>query len=149
MPCVTSIYHPCIGCDKCWSKDRPCVFADDMPYDAIAGSDVILIATPVYWYAPTAIMKAFMDRWVPLNRPQGRSMIQGKRAILVTAYEEDSPEAAEPLVKVFELSFAYLGLRFVGRLIVPGVGPKGAVLEKPDALERAYGIGRGLDSEAV
>lgn len=50
----------------------------------------------------------------------------------------------KPLVKAFELSFAYLGRELVNKLIVPGVGPKGAVLEKPEALERANKIGSGL-----
>lgn len=136
--------HPCIGCDKCWSKDRPCVFEDDMPYHAFAESGILLFATPVYWYAPTAIMKAFMDRMVPLNRPQGSSMKDGKKAILVTAYEEESTEAAEPLVKAFELSFAYLGWELVNKLIVPGVGPKGAVSEKTGTLKSAYLIGKWL-----
>lgn len=137
----------CIGCEQCWQVDgRPCAIDDDMIplYDTIAQSDVLLFATPVYWYAPTAGMKAFIDRLVPLNRPQGRPLIDGKRAILITAYEEEGPGAAEPLVRMFELSFNYLGLCFTDRLIVDGVGPKAAVLNKPDALDQAYRIGRNL-----
>jgi multimeric flavodoxin WrbA len=113
-------------------------------YNTIASSDVLLFATPVYWYAPTAIMKAFIDRLVVFNRPQGRPLIEGKGAILAVAYEEEGPVAAEPLIKMFELSFDYLGLRFINRIIVDGVGPKGAILQKPEILERAYQIGRGL-----
>jgi len=139
----------CIGCEQCWKTDnRPCAIADDMIplYDAIAQSDVLLFATPVYWYAPTAIMKAFMDRLVPLNRPQGRPLIDGKRAILVTAYEEEGPAAAEPLVRMFELSFDYLGLEFTDRLVADGLGPKAAVLNRPDALAHARQIGLSLGS---
>lgn len=141
--------RPCIGCEACWSKGRPCAFDDDMSrlYDAISASDVLLFSTPVYWYAPTAIMKAFVDRLVPLNRPEGRAMIEGKRVILVTAYEEEGPSAAEPLIRMFELSFEYLGLQFVDRLVVDGVGPKGAVLQKPEALDQAIEIGRRLGME--
>ena len=136
---------PCIGCEKCWQMDgRPCVFNDDMPYDAIAAADVIVFATPVYWYAPTAMMKAMIDRLVPFNRPEGRPLIEGKLATLITAYEEEGPTAAEPLVRMFELSFDYLGLKFADRLIVDGVGPKGAVLEKPASLAAAYEMGRRL-----
>lgn len=137
----------CIGCERCWQVDgRPCAIADDMLalYDIIANSDVLLFATPVYWYAPTAIMKAFIDRLVPFNRPQGRPLISGKRAVLVTAYEEEGPAAAEPLVRMFDMSFEYLGLELADKLVVDGVGPKGAVLDKPDALEGAYRIGAAL-----
>lgn len=139
--------HDCSACDKCWEKrGRPCVWQDDMDglYDIIIGSDVLLFATPVYWYGPTATMKAFIDRLVPFNRPQGKPLIEGKRAILVTAYEEEGPTAAEPMVKMFELSFDYLGLQFTDRIIVDGVGPRGAILNKPEALSQAYQIGASL-----
>ena len=139
--------RPCTGCEKCWQKGRPCALPkDDMDglYDKIAHSDVLLFATPVYWYAPTAIMKAFIDRFSVFNRPQGRPLIEGKGAILAVAYEEEGPTAAEPLIRMFELSFDYLGLRFLDRIVVDGVGPKRAILQKPEALEQAYGIGRAL-----
>ena len=137
---------PCTGCEKCWQKERPCVFKDDMIalYETIAASDVLLFATPVYWYAPSATMKGFMDRLVIFNRPEGRPLIEGKGAILVSTYEEDGPTAAEPLLRMFELSFEYLGLEFIEKLVVGGLGPKGAILKKPDALERAYEVGRSL-----
>ena len=139
--------RPCTGCEKCWQKDRPCALrSDDMDglYEKIAGSDILLFATPVYWYAPTAIMKAFIDRFVVFNRPQGRPLIEGKGAILAVAYEEEGPTAAGPLVRMFELSFGYLGLRFIDRIVVGGVGPKGAILQKPEAIARAYAIGLSL-----
>ena len=142
--------HPCTGCDRCWTKGKPCIFSDDMTdlYDRICRADVLVFATPVYWYGPTAIMKAFIDRLVVFNRPQGRPSVEGKAAILVSAYEEEGPEAADPLVKMFELCFRYLGLRFLDRLIVDGVGAKGAILSKPAALERAAAIGRGIPHSA-
>jgi multimeric flavodoxin WrbA len=137
---------PCLGCEQCWKKGHPCIMDDDMLplYQTIADSDVLVFATPVYWYAPTALMKAFIDRLVPFNRPQGRPLIQGKGAILVVAYEEEGPEAAGPLVRMFELSFRYLGLRFLHRLVIDRLGTKGAVLGRPEALESAYEAGRGL-----
>ena len=138
--------RPCIGCGQCWKLERPCVFEDDMAslYEALAQTDAILLATPVYWYAPTAMMKAFMDRLVPFNRPQGRPLIRGKRAIGVIAYEEAGPTAAEPLVRTLELSFQYLELRPAGMVVVDGVGDKGAVLGRPEALQAAYNVGKGL-----
>ncbi len=142
--------RPCIGCEKCWSKGRACVLKDDMPslYEAIAGSDVLVFATPVYWYAPTAIMKAFIDRLVVFNRPEGRPLIEGKDAVVAVAYEEEGPTAAEPLLRMFELSFDYLGLRFIDRVVVDGVGPKGAILNKPDAVEGAVQVGRSLGRQS-
>lgn len=142
--------RPCTGCGRCWKLERPCVLEDDMDglYEALAQTDALLLATPVYWYAPTALMKSFMDRLVPFNRPQGRPLIRGKRAIGVIAYEEQGPTAAEPLVRTLELSFEYLELRQVGMVVVDGVGEKGAVLDRPEALQAAYEVGKRLGGEA-
>jgi multimeric flavodoxin WrbA len=138
--------HPCTGCECCWKRGRPCIFKDDgaLLYDAIARSDVLLFATPVYWYGPTAIMKAFIDRLVVFNRPQGRPLIEGKDALLVSAWEETGMEAAEPLLRLFEMSFRYLGLRFIDRLLIDAAGPKGIVRDMPGVLDRAREVGRRL-----
>lgn len=138
---------PCTGCEKCWQRDgRPCVRKDDMLdlYTKIADTDVLLIATPVYWYAPTAIMKAFIDRLVPFNRPEGRPLIQGKGVILVTAYEEEGTAAVEPMLRMFDLSFDYLQLRTIGRIIADCAGPKGAVRDQPHVLKQAHDLGLSL-----
>ena len=138
--------RPCNGCSKCWQKDRACVFNDGMTalYETIAASDILLFATPLYWYAPSATLKGFMDRLVVFNRPEGRPLIEGKGALVVVAYEEEGPKPVEPLLRMFDLTFDYLGLQLIDRLAVGGVGPKGAVLQKPNALERAYKMGRDL-----
>ena len=139
---------PCIGCERCWHDDRPCILRDGMEgiYEAISKADVLLFVTPVYWYGPTTLLKTMLDRFVVFNRPQGRGLINGKPAAVVVAYEEEGPEAAEPLLRMFELSFAYLGMPFVERVVVDGVGPKGAVLERPDALSAAREMGKRLAS---
>ncbi len=142
--------HPCTGCDQCWKKGKPCIFEDDGAalYDSMAASDIFLFATPVYWYSSSAILKAFIDRLVVFNRPEGRPLVQGKGAILVAAWEEVGPEAVEPLVRQFELSFRFLGLRFLDRLLVDSVGPRDAVRKRPDLIAKARGMGATLGSVA-
>jgi len=102
--------------------------------------------TPVYWFGPTALMKAFIDRFVYFNCPESRPMIRGKRAALVVPFEDTDLEAAAPLVAMFERSFAYLEMELTGTLLVPGVGKKGDVLEHPDQLQAAHALGQRLAS---
>jgi hypothetical protein len=71
-------------------------------------------------------MKAFIDRLVVFNRPRGRPLIEGKAALLVSAWEETGMEAAEPLVRLFEMSFRYLGLRFIDRLLLVDAAGSGS-----------------------
>ncbi len=85
----------CIGCHACW-KGLDCTRKDDMNglYDRIAGADCFVFGTPVYWYGPTAIMKAFLDRFVYFNCPGHRDAVKGKPAIPAIPFEEDNPETA-------------------------------------------------------
>jgi len=138
--------HPCTGCGCCGKKGRLCIFRDDGEtlYRAMIGADVFLFVTPVYWYGPTAIMKAFLDRLVVFNTPEARPLVRGKRAGLVAAWEEQGQRAAEPMVRLFELGFEYLELRPAGNFLVDGAGPKDAVRGMPGVLDRARAFGAAL-----
>jgi multimeric flavodoxin WrbA len=138
--------HHCTGCGNCGKKGRLCIFRDDAEtlYRAMIGADVLLFVTPVYWYGPTSIMKAFLDRLVVFNTSETRPLVRGKAAGLVAAWEEKGSEAAEPMVKLFEMGFRYLELRPVGSFLVDGAGPKGAVRGMSGVLDRARAYGVAL-----
>jgi len=135
----------CNGCHLCW-EGRDCGKNDDMIeiYPKIIESDVIVFGTPVYWYAPSALMKAFIDRFVYFNCPENRDKIRGKRAVTAIPFEEETLETADLLSKFFELSLSFLEIELVNQLIVPGVSAKGDVLEKAEVLKSAYSLGKDL-----
>ena len=135
----------CDGCMSCW-KGKHCIKSDDMLdiYPKIIDSDVILFGTPVYWYGPTALMKAFIDRFLYFNCPENRAKIRGKKAGLVIPFEEENPDTARPVVEFFEKSLTYLEMSIVGSVVVGGVGAKGDILKKPDRLNEAYELGKRL-----
>ena len=135
----------CDGCHVCW-MGKNCCKKDDMLglYEKIAESDAIVFGTPVYWYGPTALMKAFIDRFVYFNCPENRVKIKGKKAALVIPFEEENPDTARPLVEFFENCLKYLELTLAGTIIISGVSEKGDILNKPDRLAEAYDLGRSL-----
>ena len=137
--------HECDGCHACWQGDE-CPKDDDMNgiYPRLVESDVIIFGTPVYWYGPTALMKAFLDRFVYFNCPENRAKIRGKQAVLAVPFEENDLDAAAPLVAMFEKSLAYLEMPLTAKLIVPGVGKKGEILTKPERLQEAHNLGQRL-----
>ena len=57
----------CIACDNCKRKNGECVFKDDMPeiLEKMIAADVIVLATPVYFYSMCAQMKTLIDRVYP------------------------------------------------------------------------------------
>ncbi|EKQ51700.1 MULTISPECIES: flavodoxin family protein [unclassified Clostridium] len=60
----------CCGCFSCWTKTPgKCVHRDDMEelLRKVSEADIMVYATPLYYYTVTGIMKDFMDRMLPLN----------------------------------------------------------------------------------
>jgi multimeric flavodoxin WrbA len=135
----------CDGCHVCWQGKR-CSKNDDMNevFGKIGASDAIVFGTPVYWYGPTALLKALIDRFVYFNCPENRPQVKGKLAVVATPFEEENLETAALLLAFFEKSFEYLQMRLVESIVVPGVGEKGAILEKQDSLEEARALGGRL-----
>ena len=133
----------CVGCHACW-KGGQCSRKDNMNdiYPKIIESDVIVFGTPVYWYGPTALMKAFIDRFVYFNCPRNHPKIKNKSAVIAVPFEDENPETAALVTAFFEKSFKYLEMNLLGRVIVPGVGEKGDVLKKTAHLQQAYELGR-------
>jgi len=135
----------CDGCYACW-KGKPCPKRDDMNdlYPKIIASDVIVFGTPVYWFGPTALMKAFLDRFVYFNGPKTRKLIQGKLAVLAVPFEDTALETAAPLAAMFEMSLDYLEMKLIGKILVPGVGRQGDIRKKKNRLQQAFQLGKSL-----
>ena len=56
--------HPCTGCGVCSLYKKPCPQKDDAAeiIGKMLAADVIVMATPVYFYAMSAQMKTLIDR---------------------------------------------------------------------------------------
>jgi multimeric flavodoxin WrbA len=134
----------CNGCHACWRTGR-CAKNDDMNplYAKIAASDALVFGTPVYWYGPTALIKAFLDRFVYFNAP-GTTPLAGKEAALLIPFEEDDPRAADLIIALFERSLAYLGMNLAGTVTVPGLLKKGEVAERSEIGNLTADLGRRL-----
>ncbi len=59
--------HYCTGCGACANATRPCVQKDDVAeiLEKMVGADVIVLATPVYFYTMCAQLKTLIDRSCP------------------------------------------------------------------------------------
>jgi multimeric flavodoxin WrbA len=135
----------CDGCHTCW-KGKECSKKDDMNnlYPKIIKSDIIIFGTPVYWYGPTALMKAFIDRFVYFNCPENRKKIINKSAVVAIPFEDNDPDTAAPLIELFTKSFEYLQMRFINKIIVPGVTVRGEISNIKEYMEDAYNMGVAL-----
>lgn len=63
----------CSGCFTCWTKNPgKCIHKDDMEQllHKISQADIMVYATPLYFYTVTGFMKDFMDRMMPLSNKE-------------------------------------------------------------------------------
>jgi multimeric flavodoxin WrbA len=132
---------PCLDCRGCKRGDYVCVLKDDMPgiYERLQSADIIIFGTPVYWYGPTGKMKLLIDRLRPFIE-NGR--LKGKRGLIVAPSEEGS-SCGGPLMKMFYMSFDYLGMKLAG-YIMPRAYERGEIAGNIEEMQRAYDLGSSL-----
>lgn len=107
----------------------------------LAATDIV-IASPVYWYTVSASVKLYLDYWSGWMRLEGvdfKKCMIGKRLWAITAFSDDDPAGAQPLVDCLRLSAEYMNMTWSGALFGYGNRP-GDVLDHPDSLQRAAGF---------
>ncbi len=78
--------------------------------------DVILFATPVYWYSMSGRLKVFFDRitdCLKVDRETGRKL-RGKKMGAISC--SNSNDLNEGFFIPFKLSAAYLGMEYLGNI---------------------------------
>ena len=58
------LVRPCRACDLCYHNGKPCVIEDDMEelYTEIDWADIVVMASPLYYFGFPAQLKAIIDR---------------------------------------------------------------------------------------
>lgn len=131
----------CIGCLSC-QKTGKCVIADDAP--AITArmhdADVIVFATPIYYYEMSGQMKTLLDRANPLYGSDYRFT----DIYILTSAAEDEPHVPMRAVAGLEGWIeCFDRAHLAGSVFAGGVNDPGEIKGHP-ALEKAYALGKSL-----
>lgn len=134
------IVKPCRACNAC-QRTGKCIIEDDFTsiHEKMKGSSVWVIGTPVYWWGPTAQMKAFIDRWYGVDR----AIFRGKEIILAVS-SNGGPSYARLTVDMLELIIPYLGMRQVATLQASGTTGPDYVKNNAGLMEKALRTGRDV-----
>ena len=125
--------HFCTGCLAC-QKTGKCVIHDDMNdmQEIVRTSDVLVFATPIYYYEMSGQMKTFLDRLNPLYIAD----CQFKDVyLLASAAEEDeyamkrAKSSLEGWIECFPQSH-FAGSVFAGGMTNPGMAKGSAAFEE-------------------
>ncbi len=131
----------CTGCLYCQSHPK-CVLSDGMNalYDAFQNADVLVFATPIYYYAVSGQLKTFLDRLNPLYPRTNRFT----DVYLLATAADDAPEAMDGAVKDIQGWIdCFEGVTLRGVLRGMGVTDKGEINNTPFP-QQAYEMGKNV-----
>jgi len=143
---------PCRECLQC-SNDGKCIILDDMQkiYPKLLEADVIILASPVFFYGVTAWAKALIDRcqalwsrkYILKDESLGK---EGKRrkGFLISVGGTKGQRVFEGAILTAKYFFDVLNSEYVGELVFREVDAKGDILKRPEALQQAFEAGRKL-----
>lgn len=131
----------CIGCLSCLNTGK-CVLKDGVNavLPAVREADVLVFATPVYYYSMSGQLKTFLDRLNPLYGGENKF----REVYLLTSAAENDRSAMEGTVGgVQGWIDCFSGVRLAG--VVYGIGAEkaGSVKDTP-AYAEAYQMGKSV-----
>jgi len=143
----------CLGCYDCWLvTPGQCVHGDAMAgqLELILAADVIVCATPLYYYSMSSYLKAYFERTFPLAAPglvpsglgYSRNSTRypekwkGKKLISIIVGALRDPETYRPANETFRLIADSLDLELGGQLTRPESHLLDYPLSKPKTLKR-------------
>lgn len=91
--------HYCTGCSTCSLHGKPCPQKDDAAeiIEKMVAADVIVMATPVYFYTMSAQMKTLIDRCCGLY-----TEMKNKEFYFIVTAAEDDRKLMERTVDTFQ-----------------------------------------------
>ncbi len=131
----------CIDCKSCFKNKGACKIKDDMQdaYKLLRKCDVLVLASPIYFFTISAQIKAFIDRmFCGVVKP-----FAVKSTVLLTVQEDKDPHVAENAISTYRSIIEYAGWKDLGIIAVPGVNDKGAIRGNPK-LEEARKLGASI-----
>jgi multimeric flavodoxin WrbA len=132
----------CKGCLAC-QKLGHCVIDDDAAKitEKMRNSDVIVWATPVYYYEMSGQMKTLIDR---ANSLYAKGF-KFKDVYLITTSADESEEIAQTVLNCLNGWFSCLpGTYAKGYINAGGLNSPNEVLKHKDLLEQAYYLGKNI-----
>ena len=134
--------NPCMGCNACFKcKDNTCVQKDDIAiiYEKMAHADMLVIASPVYFYGLSAQLKAVIDR---CHNPVRDTFPIEKMALLLVG-AATLPELFDSILTQYQLCLNFFKLEDAGHVLVRGVKDKGDI-ENTNALNETFKLGQQI-----
>ena len=140
----------CLECGGC-EKTGKCVVDDDMQsvYPLLEASNVIFLASPIFFYGVSAQVKALIDRsqacWSKRmleKTPEQRKTYDSGKGYLIAAGATRGENLFEGTILTAKYFYDALDMTYEGGIFFRKLEHKTAVQENPETLQEASNLGR-------
>ena len=134
-------FEPCTGCVAC-GYEGPCSQSDDFDdlRELILASDMVVFATPLYYFGMTAQLKAVVDRFCSANA----SITAGRKKCALLAVAWNTQDwIYDALVSHYKTFTRYLKMSDQGMILGRGCGTPTQTAGS-DFPRKAYEFGKSL-----
>lgn len=143
------------GCQECGGCDNTgqCVVDDDMQsvYPQLEKADVIILASPIFFYGITSQAKALIDRcqaaWCKRmldKTPEKRRTYDGGRGYLICVGATKGANLFESSQLVAKYFYDALDMKYEGGVFAKSVEGKGDIVKHPDFIKQAFDMGKEI-----
>ena len=128
----------CIGCEACHQNNGVCVQKDDMAeiLDKMVQTDVLVLATPVYFYSMDGQLKTLIDRTLPRY-----TEIRDKEVYFIATAAAGRGAMERTVDAMRGFTDCLPGAKVKGTVYGSGVYQKGEVMDTK-AFQEAYQLGK-------
>ncbi|MFC1935306.1 flavodoxin family protein [Chloroflexota bacterium] len=134
-------------------RDGNCVIRDDMDgvYPKLIAADVVIVASPMFFYGLTSQVKALIDRcqalWAKNHILKQSPLNSARKGAFIAVAATRGKKLFNGSILTVKYFFEAIGVRYVDELLVRGVDKRGEIKEHPTALLDAFELGRRLVQE--
>ena len=133
--------HPCTGCVRC-GYEGPCVQKDDVEKirASLLSADMVVFATPLYYYGMSAQLKTVVDRFCAYNSSLNSRHL--KSALLTVAWNADD-WTFDALEAHYKTLVRYINFEDKGMVLGYGCGSP-SMTKRSIYPAQAYQLGKNL-----
>ena len=131
-------------------EDGHCVIRDDMDavYPKLLAADVIVVASPMFFYGITAQLKALIDRcqalWARKHVLKQSWPGAGRKGAFIAVGATKGEKLFDGSIATVRYFFKTIGVEYAEELLIRGVDQKGDIQQHPSALKDAFELGQRL-----
>ena len=138
-------YMGCQGCRKCLTDAEKCIINDDLQevLEAVRESDILVLASGVYYGELTSQAKGFIDRTYSFNapdfitNPNSSRLESGKCLVMILAQGHPDEDMFNDIFTRYNYFFEKKGFHENHLIRSCGVLTEGDISSKKDVLEQA------------